>query len=200
MLMTATQAAGFMIQRYDLEGAARIIENEGLVLLPTDTLWCIACAADDPVAVERLRRLKTPSLEQPYEILFASLDMLKAYAPRLHPRLETLLVYHLRPLTILTEASPVIRPHAIFADGRMAARITRDNYCRSLIQLVNRPLLTSIAHYSGSPYPSHFGRLRSDIVEGIDYVSKYRPKESATARPTIIVQMDELDELDFLRE
>ena len=94
--MTATLAPAFMIQRYDLEGAASVLENEGLLLLPTDALWCIACLADDPVALERLRRIQRYQQGQQMEILFSSLDMLKRYAPQLHPRLETLLAYHYR--------------------------------------------------------------------------------------------------------
>ena len=84
--MTATLAPAFMIQRYDLEGAANVLENEGLLLLPTDALWSVACLADDPVALERLRRIQRRQTGQQPEVLFSSLAMLKSYAPQLHPR------------------------------------------------------------------------------------------------------------------
>jgi len=200
MLMTATLAPAFMIQRYDLEGAASVLENEGLLLLPTDALWCIACLADDPVALERLRRIQRYQQGQQMEILFSSLDMLKRYAPQLHPRLETLLAYHYRPLTIVTPPGPAVRPKARLTDGRMAARIVRDQYCRNLIQMLDRPLATTIAHFPNTPYPDHFGRIRSDIIEAVDYVAKYRPKDAVTGRPTIMVQLDEQEELEFLRD
>jgi L-threonylcarbamoyladenylate synthase len=200
MLMTATQAAGRMIQRYDLEGAADVLENEGLLLLPTDTLWCLACMADDPVALERMRRIKAANQEHPYELLFTDLEMLKQYAPKLHPRLETLLVYHRRPLTVLTDASYGLHPNALMKNGRMAARGTADNYCRSLIRLMNKPLATIPAFFEGSPFPDHFGRVRSDIIEAVDYVSRYRPKERLSGKPTIMVQIDQQEELEFIRE
>jgi L-threonylcarbamoyladenylate synthase len=201
MLMTTTQqAASFMIQRYDLEGAAAVLENEGLLLLPTDALWCVACLADDPVAIERLRRVKKGQRETTVEILFSSLKMLKEYAPLLHPRLETLLAFHRRPLTILTEAGPQIRTNSLMPDGRMAARVVHDQYCRGLIKMVGRPLATTFAHFEDSPYPDHFGRVRSDIIESVDYVAKYRPREASTGMPTIMVQLDQNNELEFLRD
>lgn len=201
MLMTTTQqAASFMIQRYDLEGAAAVLENEGLLLLPTDALWCVACLADDPVAIERLKRLKRGQGETTFEILFSSLEMLKEHAPRLHPRLETLLSFHFRPLTILTEAGPHIRSNSLQADGRMAARVVRDQYCQGLIKMMGRPLATTVAHFDNSPYPDHFGRVRSDIIGSVDYVAKYRPREASTGRPTIMVQLDHNNELEFLRD
>jgi L-threonylcarbamoyladenylate synthase len=198
--MTATQAAGSMIQRYDLAGAADILRREGVVLLPTDALWCIACAADNPVALERLRRLKAPSMEQPYELLFADLDHLKQYAPRLHPRLETLLAFHHRPLTLLTPAHSQLRRPAIRPDGLMAARVVQDRYCRQLIKLLNKPLATVFAYYEGSPYPDHFGRVRSDIISQVDYVARYRPREAHAQEPSVLVRINQQDELEFLRE
>lgn len=204
MLMTATQAAGYMIQRYDLEDAASILQNEGLVLLPTDTLWSIACLADDPVAIERMRRIIPPNKVQPYEVLFNSLDMLKRYSPRLHPRLETLLVYHSRPLSILTDAVEGLNHPLITAHGQMSARIANDSYCRNLIRLVKKPLLITSAHFPKSPYPSHFGRVRSDIIEGVDYVAKYRIKYSRLninqEKPTVLVKINAQKEFEFLRE
>ncbi len=202
--MTATQAAGYMIQRYDLEDAARILKNEGLVLLPTDTLWSIACLADDPVAIERMRRIIPPNEVQPYEVLFDNLDMLKAYSPRLHPRLETLLIYHSRPLSIITDAVDHLNHPLVTRRGKMTARIANDSYCRNLIRMVKKPLLITSAHFPQSPYPSHFGKIRSDIIEGVDYVSKYRIKYSrlniSQEKPTVLVRINSKREFEFLRE
>ena len=198
--MTATLAPAFMIQRYDLEGAANVLENEGLLLLPTDALWSVACLADDPVALERLRRIRQRQTDQQPEVLFSSLTMLKSYAPQLHPRLETLLAYHSRPLTVITDADGRIRPKARLADGRIAARVVRDQYCRHLIKMLDRPLATTVAHFTNSPYPDHFGRIRSDMIEAVDYVAKYRPRDPITGQPTIMVQLDAEEELEFLRD
>jgi len=202
--MTATQAAGYMIQRYDLEDAASVLENEGLVLLPTDTLWSVACLADDPLALERLRRIIPPHRDQPYEILFNSLDMLKQYAPSLHPRLETLLVYHARPLTIVTPIAKQLQHPLLENKGQMAARVVQDNYCRNLIRMLGKPLVVISAHFPQAPYPSHFGKVRSDIIEGVDYVSKYRIKYSRlnmnSEQPTALVRLNKHKELEFLRE
>lgn len=189
-----------MIQRYDLEGATDILAREGLVLAPTDSLWCVLCDAQDPVALERLRRLRTPTREYPIEVLFPDLASLKRHTHDLHPRLETLLHFHTRPLTVLAESAlpwpaPILSPR-----GQLAARIARDRYCQLLLNLYDRPLASLTAHFPNTPYPTHFGRIRSDIIEAVDYVAKYRPREATSQHPAVMVRLNAEDELEFVRE
>ena len=66
--------------------------------------------------------------------------------------------------------------------------------------MLGRPLATTVAHFTDSPYPDHFGRIRSDMIEAVDYVAKYRPKDPITGQPTIMVQLDAEEELEFLRD
>ncbi|MCB0638151.1 MAG: Sua5/YciO/YrdC/YwlC family protein [Lewinella sp.] len=200
MAITATHATGLMIQRFDLEHAASILRREGLILAPTDSLWSIICDAQDPVALERLRRLRPPSPDHPIEVLFPNLDTLKRYAPFLHPRLETLLSYHARPLTVVTRATDSLPRPVISPDGLIAARIAQDSYCQQLLQFYGRPLASVLAHVPGTPYPTHFGRVRSDIIEAVDYVAKYRPREATNLHPSVMVRLGENEELDFIRE
>lgn len=190
-----------MVQYYDLSGALSALKSEGLLLIPTDTVWSIACSATDRVAIERLRRLGKPSEARPIELLFADIDHLKTYVDRLHPRLETLLLYHARPLTIITERALGIPDRALQPGGIMAARIVQDPYCRQLIEHLNKPLATLPATTGDhAPTPSGFGFIRSDVIENVDYVARHRQKDRHPHELSVMVRLDDMEELDFLRE
>ena len=169
-------------------------------MLPTDTVWSIACNSTDPVAIHRLRRLKEEYNPYDLELLVHSINMLKQYATRLHPRLETLLLYHARPLTIVTEQTQQLPVPITSEEGSVAIRLTRDLYCKAIIETLGVPLLTASANCSGHPVPNHFGSIRSDIIEGVDYVSKHRREDLSNGQLAVMVQLSEKDELLFLRE
>ncbi len=186
-----------MVQHYDLAGAVATLENSGVILFPTDTLWSIGCDVSDPVALKRLLRFR-PSAS--LEILVNSVDMLKEYVAHVHPRIETLLVYHVRPLTILFDKVRQL-PVDVLVNGRSAAfRVVQDEYCRDLIGALGRPIASIYAWREGSTLPSHFGAVSSDVIEAVDYVTKFRQGEKAHGEPSVMVRLTRKDEFEFLRE
>jgi L-threonylcarbamoyladenylate synthase len=49
----------------DIECCLEKLSEGGLILYPTDTVWGIGCDATDPVAVDRIYRLKKRSDTKP---------------------------------------------------------------------------------------------------------------------------------------
>ena len=109
-MTTFTNAASCMVQNYDLETALKILHQGGLLLHPTDTIWSISCDATNPFGIRKVFQLKRNSSYQHVEILVDSLGMLREYVEHLHPRIETLLVYHVRPLTIVMDQARNLPP------------------------------------------------------------------------------------------
>ena len=52
-----------------LAKAARILEQGGLVALPTDTTWCLVCSLKSPVGIKRLRKLSGERDERHFTLL-----------------------------------------------------------------------------------------------------------------------------------
>lgn len=186
-----------MVQHYDLSGALNTLENSGVILFPTDTLWSIGCDVRDPVAVKRLLRLRPAGQ---LEILVDSLEMLREYVAHVHPRIETLLVYHVRPITVLFDKVRQL-PIEVLVNGRSAAfRVVQDKYCRELIGALGRPVVSVYAQIEGATLPSHFGAVGSDVIEAVDYVVKFRQGEKIPGEPSVMVRLTRKDEFEFLRE
>ena len=184
-----------------LGSALRHLRYSGIVLLPTDSLWCVACDALDPVAVKRLSRLCPPLPGLPVELLFADVESLRAATRRLHPRLETLLAYHRRPLAVVAQPAQRFPAEVLQADGQLVGRIAQDTFCARLVRELGRPLALAVAQRGSEPPPTHFGRVRSDIIAGVDFTVQFRQREELGEGPAVMVRYDErAAELEFLRE
>ncbi len=186
--------------RDDISDISRIILDGGIICYPTDSIWGIGCDATNEAAIARITALKGRTPEKGYVLLVSSIEMLKQYALKIHPRLETLLSFHhspahrdLRPFTGLP--SSVKAP-----DGSVAIRVAQDEFCRELIEAVGRPLVSTSANVSSEPFPPTYGAISSEILGGVDYVVKYRQDDREPGEPSSIAKLDQHMELEFLRD
>ncbi|MCU0346392.1 MAG: Sua5/YciO/YrdC/YwlC family protein [Saprospiraceae bacterium] len=189
-----------MVQNYLLEPILETLENGGLILFPTDTVWGIGCDATNEMAVARIRQLRQlpPSLS--LTLLAPSIEALKKHVTHIHPRVETLLQFHSRPLTILYEQAKNLAAQAAANDGSVAFRIPKEGFCTELLEAFGRPIVATAACIGDNPIPKHFGEISSAVIEGIDHVVKYRQMDKDMAEPSVIARIGEDEELVFIRE
>lgn len=172
----------------------------GLILFPTDTIWGIGCDATNPDAVEKIFDLKQRNKDKPFVVIVDSIKMLKDYVEQVHPKVETLLQFHQRPLTVIYQEAKNIAINAIAADGSVAVRIVMPCFCKDMITKFGKPLIATSANISSQPFPRNFGEISSDILERVDYVAKVMQNDKNLNHPSVIVKLDGNGELIFLRE
>lgn len=197
---TARNSSQSMVYSKDMDLALAALQNGGLILLPTDTVWSLASLACFPEAINRLKQLTSVLEEEPLELLVGSVEELKRHVLHVHPRLETLLLYHSRPLSVVYEDPVAVPANALRRDGRMAMRIVLDPFVRDLIELAGLPLITAPAPAPNRQVSGHFGGISSEVLQETDYVVKYRQGERQIGELPVMVQLSEEEELDFLRE
>jgi L-threonylcarbamoyladenylate synthase len=182
-----------------IEDIITILENGGTILYPTDTIWGLGCDAMNEKAIEKIYSLKNRPKDKPFTILVNSIEMLKTYAPDIHPRIETLHTYHVLPLTLIYEES-IELPDILLGKNKSAAiRIVKDEFCHQLIRSFGRPIVSTSANISNEPFPTNFGEISSPILKGVDYVVRHRQEEKQAQKPSILARYDENGELIFLR-
>lgn len=184
----------------DFEGVLRVLRNEGVVLLPTDTVWSLGCDATDLDAVQRLLHLKASDNPWYYEILTDSVEMLKSSIRHLNPRLETLLLYHERPLSVMIEKTSLSPGYFPLEHPFLTFRIVKDDYCRTLIGEFGRPILTTAAAAEDGEVPANFSRISIDLLKDADYVVKHGQDETEPGELSVMVKLSDKDELEFLRD
>ena len=176
------------------------LEAGRLVIYPTDTVRALGCDATNAEAVARLIEIKERPEGTGFVSLVDSLDMLRHYVDYVHPRLQTLLAHHARPLTMIYPNVEGLAPGVAAADGSAAIRIASDPYCQALIGSFGRALVSSSANLRGTDPPSHFGAISSDVLRVADHVVKYRQRDTEPAEPSVIARWNEANEIEPVRK
>jgi L-threonylcarbamoyladenylate synthase len=189
-----------MFEFDNLSDVLQILRDGGLILYPTDTLWAIGCDATNPEAVAKVLALKNIQPSKGLVVLVDSVDMAMEYVEHVPPRIDTLLMYHTRPLTVIYEQGENLPQDVLAANGSVAIRVAKDAFCKHLIQQFEKPIIATGACVDYVPLPLTFGGISSEILEGVNYIIRYRREEKTPQEPSQLVCLDVNGELDFIRE
>jgi L-threonylcarbamoyladenylate synthase len=189
-----------MFENEKFEEILTVLKQGGIILYPTDTIWGIGCDATNEAAVEKINHLKNRKNKNGYVVLVDSLETLKNYVSHVHPRIDTLLHFHERPLTVIYEEGMGLAPSVLGKDGSVGIRIVKDAFCRELIRQLGKPLVATSANITGRDFPSHYGEISSEVLEKVDLVVRYKQDHKEKGEPSVIVRLNETEELDFIRE
>jgi len=197
--MMQTDLKQLMFGKDKLERINTVLEDGGLILYPTDTIWGIGCDATNPVAVQRIFNLKQRPTSKPFVLLVDSIEMLKNYVEQIHPRIETLLLHHVQPLTVVYNRGKNLPDISMATNRSVAIRVVMDSFCKELIGQFGKPLIASSANMSDRPFPANFGGISSDVITGVDYVVKWKQGEKKLNQPSVIAKLSDKGEMEFIR-
>ncbi len=183
----------------ELDQIVKTLHQGGTILYPTDTIWGLGCDGTNAMAIKKVFDLKNRPKSKPFILLVSGIDMLHKYVQKVHPRLETLLAYHQRPLTVIYENPQHLPSIAIGPDHTVAIRIVHDPFCNELITKFGKPIVATSANRNGEPFPKTFGEISFDIMQHVDYIANHRRDDTSAQDPSVIVRLSEKSELIFLR-
>jgi L-threonylcarbamoyladenylate synthase len=174
------------------------LENDGIILYPTDTVWALGCSIKSQSAISKIRHLKSMG-KKPMVTLASSIEMLKKYIPHIHPRVETLLSYHKKPLTIVYPKPRNLPEHIIAEDNTIAIRIPDDEFCKTLIDLLGHPIVSTLPIAKEAKKSINYNDIPKEFLDASNYICYHRRNIISNTLPSIIVKYDMDGELDFIR-
>ncbi len=182
----------------DFEHIKNILSEGKIILYPTDTIWGLGCDINCLEAIYRIYDIKKRPLNKPFIILVSGLDMLKKYVMEIHPRVETLLLYHKRPLTIIYKKARNV-PDILTKNGSIAIRIVKDPVIAGLIHEYGSPIVSTSANIADDPSPTNFKSISDKIKKSVDYIFKYKQNDLEDAPPSVIASYNKNGSLKFIR-
>jgi L-threonylcarbamoyladenylate synthase len=147
---------------------ARCIEGGGVAVFPADTVYGLACAPDDPVAVERLYALKGRAPERPAAVMFFDRDRAFGALPELDERTRALLERLLPGAVTALLPNPLRRfPLACGPDPHTLGLRVPD---LPALRGMPLPVLQSSANHSGGHDARRLDEVPEKIRRGADLV------------------------------
>ena len=125
-----------------------ILEEGGLVIYPTDTVYAIGCSLDKPKALEKLAFLKGANPKNPeLSFIFSDLSQISAFTPPLDKTIFKLLKHNLPgPFTFILPANSRVPKLFKGRKKTIGIRIPDCNITRELVSMLGHPLLSSSIH------------------------------------------------------
>lgn len=153
-----------------IERAERVLESGGVVVVPTDSVYGISCAAlpGNP-GHERIFRIKRRDRAQTLPWLIGAADDLLRYARDL-PAWAKDVASEFWPgaLTLVVEASDEVPEEYRRADGTVALRLPDSDIVRELAERVGVPIATTSANLHGQPAAASASELDPRLVADAD--------------------------------
>ena len=162
----------------EIKKIVQIIEDGGLVIYPTDTIYGIGCDITQPKAVARLAKIQGLDMDKAYfSFIFSDLSQISEYTKPMSNAAFKLLKHNTPgPFTFIFEANNNIPK--LFKSRRktVGIRVPDNNIIRSIVAELGRPLLSSSVHdvedevteYITDPELIHerYGNVVDAVIDG----------------------------------
>lgn len=127
----------------DINRVADIINNGGIAILPTDTLYAFACSMEFKKAVETIARLKGFSIKKAkYSMLCPDISTVSEYVRPLDRDTFQLVHRYLPgPYTFILDANNSVPRNYLNPNRTIGVRVPADAVCNAIISAVGTPLI-----------------------------------------------------------
>lgn len=200
----------------DLQEALRVLREGGIIVYPTDTVWGIGCDATNAEAVKKIYALKQREDSKSMLVLLDSAAKLDYYVDvpetaemllgvqntdRCTDRVQTELQNDAtKPMTIIYPNARHLAENIVAEDGSIGIRITSEPFSKALCAQLKRPLVSTSANISGHPTAHFFHEIENAILEGADYVCRFRREDETPHEPSTIIKVNADGTFRIIRE
>lgn len=172
---------------HDVEKCLEVLNQGGLILYPTDTVWGIGCDATNDEAVKKIFELKKRASAKSMIVLLADeRDIIQYVAGTDLAVFDYLDTVH-KPTTVIYQGAIGLANNLVNEDGSIAIRIIKEDFCRHLIKRFRKPVVSTSANSSGDPTPRNYKEIPDHIRQSVDYVVQYRQDDDTIAAPSAVV-------------
>lgn len=175
--------------------------NEGgVILYPTDTIWGIGCDATNEEAVRRVYQIKQRSDSKAMLVLVDSPVKVDFYVQDVPEVAWDLIEVADKPLTIIYSGARNLASNLIAEDGSVGIRVTNEEFSKRLCQQFRKAIVSTSANISGQPSPANYSEITEELKSMVDYVVGYRQEEMGHPKPSSIIKLDEGGVIKIIRE
>ena len=162
----------------EIKKITQIIEDGGIVIYPTDTIYGIGCDISQPKAVARLAKIQGLDMDKAFfSFIFNDLSQISEYTkPMSNPAFKLLKRNVPGAFTFIFEANNNIPKLFKTRRKTVGIRVPDNNIIRSIVAELGRPLLSSSVHdvedevteYITDPELIHerYGNVVDAVIDG----------------------------------
>lgn len=181
----------------NIEKIYDVVNNGGLVISPTDTVYGIMGDALDENVIKKVYDIKHRSYAKPLIILVSNYDMLKEYTDDISELEEEIINKFLPGLvTIILKKNEKISSLISSGSDYVGVRIPDNDDLIKIIDMLGRPVISTSANISDEDVITNVNMIDERLKKEIDYIEDGGEVISSSSTVIRIIN----DELVILRE
>ena len=182
-----------------MQEAIESLRKGGLILYPTDTIWGLGCDAKNEEAIQRIYEIKKRIHSKSLIILLDDDRKLNRFVKEVPEVVWDILDYATKPTTVIYPEAINLPKNIVASDGSIAIRITKDDFCRKLIQRFKNPIVSTSANIAEDAAPKDFKDIDPEILKAVDHVVNLHAFEKNN-EPSTIIKIGLKGELNIIRK
>lgn len=180
-----------MIPKEIISKTLEILNQGGVILYPTDTVWGLGCDATNSAAVRKIYEIKRRSDSKSMLSLMDAVGRVDYYFDRVPEIAWDLWDVADKPLTLILPHARNVAPELIAEDGTLGVRITKEEVSNTICARLRRPLVSTSANISGEPTARCFADISQEIIDAVDYIVPLRQDETKNPAPSGIIKVED---------
>lgn len=165
--------------------AVQVLNQGGIILAPTDTVWGLMCDYASEESVHSLFAIKN-SPAKPVALLIDSLERLSQLKINVPPFVNEISNrYWPGPLTLIFKSALENIGHIAGENNSVGVRMPAADDLLELIKLFGKPLAASSANIAKQKQPMRFEDIPDEITMSADFICKFEIKPSGVSSTVI---------------
>lgn len=187
------------IDEEELKRVVNILDNDGVIIFPTDTVYGIGCNCFSTKAIKKIFSYKKRPNNKPINVLTDNYEKILSVVKEIKPKEKELInKYMPGALTIILKKNEAISPLLTANLDTIGVRIPANSIALKILESVNYPLATTSANISGEESGIKLADFEVDFADKVDAIID--GGESKLKVASTIVQVDDKDNIKILRQ
>ena len=187
------------IDEEELKRVVNILDSDGVIIFPTDTVYGIGCNCFSTKAIKKIFSYKKRPNNKPINVLTDNYEKILSVVKEIKPK-ENELINKYMPgaLTIILEKNEAV-PSLLTANlDTVGVRIPSNSIALKILESINYPLATTSANISGEESGIKLADFEVNFADKVDAIID--GGESELKVSSTIVQVDDKDNEKILRQ
>lgn len=154
----------------DIQACAEVLENGGLIVFPTDTVYGIGCSAFNPAAIKSIYELKGRHYSKSLPLLLRDVSQLNLVVEEVLPEAHKLMKFYWPgALTLVFKTGPLAYT-ATAGRSTVAVRVPAHGVVRQILDGLQLPLASTSANQSGDEALTSFEQVKKLFSGRVDLI------------------------------
>lgn len=153
-----------------LEKAVKIIKKGGVIVYPTDTCYGIGCDATNPLAIEKIFKIKGREKDKPLPVIASSIEMIEKYVFLEERAIKLFKAFPGISVALKKKGNAI--PDIVNKE-KLAFRIPSNEISKKLSELSDKPIISTSANRSGDTSPYSIEEVKSSLKKFLEEIDLF---------------------------